>query len=122
MSPDPATKRPKNPANQQTKSHLTGQPARRAPCYNRMQSLDIDTRGTLEVLAGFIKRFDAPSKIMAASFKNVAQVSHALESGADAVTLSPRLLRAALSAPDIDRAVDDFIKDWKTVYGTTTLP
>ena len=42
--------------------------------------------------------------------------------GADAVTLSPRLLRAALSAPDIDRAVDDFIKDWKTVYGTTTLP
>ncbi|WP_250638008.1 transaldolase family protein [Tessaracoccus flavescens] len=87
-----------------------------------MQSLDIDTRGTLEVLAGLIKRFDAPSKIMAASFKNVAQVSHALESGADAVTLSPELLRAALSAPDIDRAVDDFIKDWKSVYGTSQLP
>ncbi|AQP45338.1 fructose-6-phosphate aldolase [Tessaracoccus flavus] len=93
-----------------------------APYYNRMQSLDIDTRGTIEVLAGFIKRFDAPGKIMAASFKNVAQVSHALESGADAVTLSPKLLRAALSAPDIDRAVDDFIKDWKAIYGTTELP
>lgn len=42
--------------------------------------------------------------------------------GADAVTLSPELLRAALSAPDIDHAVDDFIKDWKSVYGETRLP
>ena len=93
-----------------------------APYYNRMQSIDIDTRGTLAALAGFIQRFDAPSKIMAASFKNISQVSHALESGADAVTLSPKLLRQALSAPDILGAVDDFISDWKSVYGTKTLP
>lgn len=45
-----------------------------------------------------------------------------VESGADAVTLSPELLRAALSAPDIDHAVDDFIMDWKSVYGETRLP
>ena len=93
-----------------------------APYYNRMQSIDIDTRGTLAALAGFIQRFDAPSKIMAASFKNISQVSHALESGADAVTLSPKLLRQALSAPDILGAVDDFVSDWKSVYGTKTLP
>lgn len=93
-----------------------------APYYNRMQALDIDTRGTLAALSSFIQRFDAPSKIMAASFKNISQVSHALESGADAVTLSPKLLRAALGAPMIGSAVDDFIKDWKDIYGTTTLP
>ncbi|MBK7820877.1 MAG: fructose-6-phosphate aldolase [Tessaracoccus sp.] len=93
-----------------------------APYYNRMQALDIDTRGTLEALSGFITRFNAPSKIMAASFKNISQVSHALESGADAVTLSPKLFRQALSAPDIAHAVDDFIADWESVYGTTTLP
>ena len=87
-----------------------------------MQALDIDTKGTLQALSGFIARFDAPSKIMAASFKNIVQVSHALEAGADAVTLSPKLLRQALSAPDISHAVDDFIDDWKSVYGTTTLP
>ena len=85
-----------------------------APYYNRMQSLDI--------LAGFIRRFDAPSKIMAASFKNVSQVSHALEAGADAVTLSPKLLRVALSAPGIEAAVDTFIDDWEKVYGTRSLP
>lgn len=93
-----------------------------APYYNRMQSLDIDTRGTLEALAGFIRRFDAPSKIMAASFKNVSQVSHALEAGADAVTLSPKLLRVALSAPGIEAAVDTFIDDWEKIYGTRSLP
>ena len=93
-----------------------------APYYNRMQSLDINTRGTLEALAGFIRRFDAPSKIMAASFKNVSQVSHALEAGADAVTLPPKLLRAALSAPGIEAAVDTFIDDWEKIYGTRSLP
>ena len=82
-----------------------------APYYNRMQSIDINTRETLSALAGFIKRFDAPSKIMAASFKNIAQVSHALEAGADAVTLSPKLLQQALSAPDILMAVDKFVED-----------
>ena len=93
-----------------------------APYYNRMQALDIDTRGTLQALSTFIRRFDAPSKIMAASFKNIVQVSHALEAGADAVTLSPKLLRQALSAPDITHAVDDFIDDWESVYGTRVLP
>lgn len=93
-----------------------------APYYNRMQSLDIDTRGMISTLASFIDRFDAPSKIMAASFKNISQVSHALESGAHAVTLSPKLLRQALSAPMIEDAVDAFISDWKEVHGTTTLP
>lgn len=93
-----------------------------APYYNRMQALDIDTKGTLHALSGFIQRFDAPSKIMAASFKNIVQVSHALEAGADAVTLSPKLLRQALSVPDITHAVDVFIEDWESVYGTRTLP
>jgi transaldolase len=93
-----------------------------APYYNRMQSLDIDTRGTLATLAGFIERFGAPTKIMAASFKNIAQVSHALEAGAHAVTLSPSLLEAALGAPDIIAAVDQFSSDWRKVYGTNHLP
>ncbi len=93
-----------------------------APYYNRMQSIDINTRETIEALAGFIKRFDAPSKIMAASFKNIAQVSHALQSGADAVTLSPQLLQQALSAPDIITAVDRFVDDWEEIHGTTELP
>ncbi|SDL24111.1 fructose-6-phosphate aldolase [Tessaracoccus oleiagri] len=93
-----------------------------APYYNRMQSLDIDTRDTIAALAAFIDRFDASTKIMAASFKNIAQVSHALEAGAHAVTMPPSLLEVALGAPDIVAAVDQFSADWKKVYGTDRLP
>ncbi|MFT4108797.1 fructose-6-phosphate aldolase [Propionicimonas sp.] len=93
-----------------------------APYFNRMESLDIDTSATIKSLAKFIDRHGADCRIMAASFKNVAQVSAAFEAGAAAVTLHPDLLRAALSSPDITQAVDAFTQDWFDTFGTTTLP
>ena len=93
-----------------------------APYFNRMESLDIDTSATIKSLAKFISRHEADCKIMAASFKNVAQVSAAFEAGADAVTLHPSLLRAALASPDIVSAVAAFADDWFDTYGTTHLP
>lgn len=93
-----------------------------APYFNRMESLDIDTVATIKSLARFIDRHRAACKIMAASFKNVAQVSAAFEAGATAVTLSPRLLRAALTTPDVTQAVSTFTTDWYETFGAHTLP
>lgn len=93
-----------------------------APYFNRMESLDIDTVSTIKALSKFIDRHGADCKIMAASFKNVAQVSAAFEAGASAVTLSPMLLRAALSAPDVREAVTLFAADWYSTFGTDSLP
>lgn len=93
-----------------------------APYFNRMESLDIDTSATIKSLAKFIDRHGASCKIMAASFKNVAQVSAAFEAGAAAVTLPPALLRAALGAPDVTQAVNAFAQDWYDTFGRTTLP
>ena len=93
-----------------------------APYFNRMESLDIDTSATIKSLAKFIDRHGASTKIMAASFKNVAQVSAAFEAGAQAVTLHPSLLRAALSTPDVNQAVAAFSQDWYDTFGTDTLP
>lgn len=93
-----------------------------APYYNRMQGLDIDTNGVIASLAQFIERREAHTKILCASFKNVRQVTHALEAGAQAVTLEPKLLRQALSTPTILDAVDAFREDWHKVYGTDHLP
>ncbi|MCW5954834.1 MAG: fructose-6-phosphate aldolase [Propionibacteriaceae bacterium] len=93
-----------------------------APYFNRMESLDIDTVATIKSLAKFIDRHGADCKIMAASFKNVAQVSAAFEAGAQAVTLPPRLLRAALATPDVTQAVQVFADDWQQTFGTTGLP
>ena len=93
-----------------------------APYFNRMESLDIDTSATIKSLAKFIDRHGASCKIMAASFKNVAQVSAAFEAGAAAVTLPPSLLRAALGAPDVVQAVNAFAQDWYDTFETTHLP
>ncbi len=93
-----------------------------APYFNRMESLDIDTSATIKSLARFIDRHSASCKIMAASFKNVAQVSAAFEAGAAAVTVPPALLRAALGAPDVTEAVSTFTSDWYQTFGTTQLP
>lgn len=92
-----------------------------APYFNRMESLDIDTSSTIKSLAKFVDRHGADCRIMAASFKNVAQVSAAFEAGAQAVTVGPSLLRAALSTPDVNEAVAAFADDWRSVFGTDQL-
>jgi len=93
-----------------------------APYFNRMESLDIDTVATIQALAQFIDRQGGACKVMAASFKNVAQVSAAFEAGAGAVTVPPQLLRAALRTPDVAQAVEDFASDWRETFGTDGLP
>lgn len=93
-----------------------------APYYNRMEAFGIDAAGTLEAMAGFITRSGSPSKIVAASFKNVSQATRAFEVGCQAVTVAPSLLSQALAAPHITSAVDAFVADWESVFDTTTLP
>jgi TalC/MipB family fructose-6-phosphate aldolase len=93
-----------------------------APYFNRMESLDIDTVATIKSLAKFIDRHGSDCRVMAASFKNVAQVSAAFEAGAQAVTLPPQLLRSALGAPDVIQAVNTFADDWYETFGTDRLP
>lgn len=93
-----------------------------APYFNRMESLDIDIRDTLAMLAQFIRRHDSDCKILAASFKNVAQMSAAFESGAHACTIQPTLLRAAISTSAVQDAVKAFEDDWTATYGIPGLP
>lgn len=93
-----------------------------APYFNRMESLDIDTVSTIKSLSRFIDKHGADCKVMAASFKNVAQVSAAFEAGAQAVTVPPGLLRAALNTADVSAAVKMFAQDWMDVFGTDVLP
>ncbi len=96
-----------------------------APYFNRMESLDIDISATITSLARFIERQGKKrtrTKVMAASFKNVAQMSAAFDAGADAATIQPALLRAAISTPDITNAVRQFSADWYETFGTASLP
>lgn len=84
-----------------------------APYYNRMENLNIDPQAVIEQLVETIEREGSSSKVLAASFKNVGQVNRALRLGAHAVTVGPDIFEAGFAMPSIQKAVDDFAKDWQ---------
>lgn len=88
-----------------------------APYCNRMENHDIDPTATIAAFAEMIARCGGETKIVAASFKNIAQVNEALLAGAHAVTVPPPLLREALALPAIRKCVDDFRADWDASQG-----
>jgi len=85
--------------------------------YNRMLNLDIDADSVFRSTAQAIAMSGLDCKIVGASFKNIMQVTNVFADGAEAVTVPPELLDLAMANPSIAIAVDNFNKDWKTVYG-----
>lgn len=57
--------------------------------------------------------------ILAASFKNVDQVKKAFLAGADSVTISYDILERMVYHPSTVESVNQFIKDWKGIFGDT---
>lgn len=89
-----------------------------APYYNRMCNMNIDAASVIRQFAQAIDSASAPTKILAASFHNVAQVTTALASGAQAVTMGPDVAATGLAMPAIRSAVSDFTADWESLYGS----
>lgn len=88
-----------------------------APYYNRMENNNIDPREAITEIANLIKQSGSKTKILAASFKNVSQVTTAFECGAQAATMGVDMIETALKLPSIQKAVDDFQADWEAIHG-----
>ncbi len=87
-----------------------------APYVNRIQNLGGDPFDLIYDLSVQIGNRD--TQIVAASFKNLEQIKEAIVSGAQAVTVSPELLKKIVQEPNVLAAVSDFSNDWKSLYGT----
>ena len=92
-----------------------------APYYNRMENLNIESDDVIKQLAEAIDRQGSSSKILAASFKNVAQVNNALAAGAHAVTAGADVFESAFAMPSIKKAVDDFSDDWFVIQNSRSI-
>lgn len=88
-----------------------------APYFNRMENMNINPRDTIKHFARIISTYNTSTKILAASFKNIGQVTDALECGAQSVTVGTNLFHDALKLPIIQNAVDNFNKDWEEIFG-----
>ena len=92
-----------------------------APYYNRMENLNTNPLEVIDQLALAIERKHSQAKILAASFKNVGQVTSALAHGAQAVTASPAIYEAGFANSAIAKAVADFANDWQATQGRNRI-
>lgn len=92
-----------------------------APYCNRMANLDVDFEDCISAFRQMIDENNSNCKILAASFKNIAQVNQAFLAGAQTVTVQPAVLHASFTMAAVERAVSDFQKDWEGVQGAVSI-
>lgn len=88
-----------------------------APYINRLDNIVSDGVHVVEEIVNIFKEYDLKTKVLAASFKNVEQVHKAALVGSHAVTINPDLFDKLIYHPLTYYAIDDFSKDWESVYG-----
>ena len=92
-----------------------------APYYNRMEALGVDAASVIGNIAGIIAHYGYETEILAASFKQPAQIDHAILAGAHSVTVAPDVLRGIFAKQVVADAVQAFSDDWTGLYGGKTL-
>ena len=92
-----------------------------APYINRLDNIVSDGVHVVEEIVQMFNRYDFKCKVLAASFKNSEQVHKVAMVGAQAVTISPDLFPHLIYHPLTMYAIDDFDKDWESVYGKSSV-
>ena len=72
-------------------------------------------------IAGIIAHYGYETEILAASFKQPAQIDRAILAGAHSVTVAPDVLRSIFAKQVVADAVQAFSDDWTGLYGGKTL-
>ncbi len=85
--------------------------------FNRLQAQGGDPRAVISGLRDFIDNLGLNTKILAASFKNPAQVAEAFSCGAHSATVAPSVLTDGLSLSIAAAAVDSFTRDAAALCG-----
>lgn len=92
-----------------------------APYVNRLDNIIGDGLNVVAQIVEQFKNYNLDCKVLAASFKNAEQVHKCATYGCHAVTVSPEILKALISHPMTDFALEGFEKDWHKVYGDKTI-
>ncbi|MBE6563637.1 MAG: fructose-6-phosphate aldolase [Ruminococcaceae bacterium] len=88
-----------------------------APYINRLDNIVSDGVHVVSEIVEQFKNYDLKTKVLAASFKNVEQVHKVACVGSHAVTVAPDIFEKLIYHPLTYYAIDDFEKDWESVYG-----
>ena len=87
-----------------------------APYVNKLDDAG-DGEACVKQIVELFKTFDLKTKVLAASFRNVAQVTRVALSGSDFITLPCAFYEKLICHPMTENAVKGFESDWAGVYG-----
>lgn len=88
-----------------------------APYVNRIDNISGDGVGVVAEMVQIIEQNGIDAKVLAASFKNVQQVHGVILAGAPSITVNAEIMDKLLEHPLTDCGVNQFVKDWESVYG-----
>lgn len=92
-----------------------------APYVNRIDNISGNGVQVVEDILKGINHYNLPSKVVAASFKNIQQVHEVAKRGVHAITIAADLMDKLLEHPLTDWSIEQFGKDWEEAYGRKGL-
>ncbi len=92
-----------------------------APYASRLENLCADGIGTVADIAKIFATSGTKTQILAASFKTAKEVLDVAVVGCHAATVGSTVMRMLLSHTTTDTSIAGFEKDWKNVFGDTTI-
>ena len=92
-----------------------------APYVNRIDNLGYDGVAAVTQIHNIFKNNNMNCDILAASFKNSNQVLRLIENGVGSVTAAPSVIDNLFMNPVVDKAIDDFAKDFKNLTNKETF-
>ncbi len=88
-----------------------------APYVNRIDNISGMGVSVVRMITELFTLHKLPTKVLAASFKNVQQIHEVSLAGCQAVTVAPDLMWKIAEHPLTDMSVNIFLDDWGKIYG-----
>lgn len=92
-----------------------------APYVNRLDNILGDGTDVVAQIVEQLEIYDLDCKVLAASFKNAEQVHKCALAGCHSVTVTADVLKALITHPMTDAAIEGFEKDWNKAFGDKTI-
>lgn len=92
-----------------------------APYVNRIDNMGYDGVAIVKQIQDILKTNNMDCEVLAASFKNSQQVLELCEYGVANATCAADVIKAFAKNPAIDAAVDDFVSDFQSLTGKTSM-
>lgn len=91
-----------------------------APYVNRIDNLSSDGSKVVEDIVKMLEKHQLETKVIGASFKNAQQVHNTALAGAYGVAVGYDILESCANHILTEKSIEQFQKDWESVYGKGT--